>query len=217
MNAVSINPSGTATELGGTFSDPEGKVLAFSLPSEFSDIDGDLNSDDYRSGSTGSVLYPSGYADDDADARIFAIGMVRHDSGWNNVFWNHPRSNAVIENNPNNDDSQYAKLPSTSSGYLHLDIDRPFSLKIVEFDAEEYRESGRLVRTSSEERTSMSGAIGYVQNDLSLSGTRIPGDDARTFDFANRQYAVFVAYSTSDPEGVTHLKYRLSAENESGS
>lgn len=138
----------------------------------FSEIDGDLDSDDFRSGSTGSVAYPSGYADDDADARKTAIGLVRADSGWNAALWTNSKTNAYVERNPYNSDSVNAKISSTSTGYLRFDVDRPFSLKVVEFDAAAYAETGELVRTGSDERTSATGAIGWLQNDLSFSGTR---------------------------------------------
>jgi hypothetical protein len=64
-----------------------------------------------------------------------------------------------------------------------------------------------------------SGAIGYLQNDLSYSGTRANGDNAKAFDFKNRDYAVFLSYSgaTVTGSGDTFLKYRISSENQYGS
>ncbi|MDQ1344070.1 MAG: hypothetical protein QG650_790 [Patescibacteria group bacterium] len=194
VNDVNINPSGSGTELSGTFADPEGKYLSFALPSGFSPYDRDLNSDDYRTGSTGSVAYPDGYSDNDARARKTAIGLVRNDAGWYAAFWNDPKSDAVIEKNSNNGDSLSAKLPSVSAGYLHFEIDRPFSIRVVEFDSGSYLATGELHRISSEESSSSTGAVGYLQNDLTFSGSRSPGDNARAFDFQNRDYAVFLSY-----------------------
>lgn len=59
VNSVSINSAGTGLVLSGQFSDPEGKFLSVTVPPAYSEIDGDLDSDDFRSGSTGSVAYPS--------------------------------------------------------------------------------------------------------------------------------------------------------------
>ncbi|MFB0965769.1 MAG: hypothetical protein QMC36_09110 [Patescibacteria group bacterium] len=169
VNSVNVNAAGTGLVLSGTFSDPQAKMLDVTVPPAFSEYDGDANSDDFRAGSTGSVAYPSGYSDNDTDARKTAIGMVRADSGWNNVFWNNAKTNAFVERNPYNSDSTNAKISSTSTGFLFFDVDRPFSIKIVEFDTGAFLESGELRRIASDERASSSGALGYVQNDLSFS------------------------------------------------
>lgn len=95
--------------------------------------------------------------------------MVRMDSGWNNVFWNNAKTNAYVERNPYNSDSVNAKISATSTGFLFFDVDRPFSIKVVEFDTGAFLESGELRRVASDERTNSSGALGYVQNDLSFS------------------------------------------------
>lgn len=58
VNSVRVN-AGTGLTLSGQFSDPEGKFLSVTVPSVFSGIDGDLDSDDFRPSSTGSVSYPS--------------------------------------------------------------------------------------------------------------------------------------------------------------
>lgn len=217
VNSVNINPSGTATVFGGTFVDPEAKAMTFNLPTTYSNLDGDLNSDDFRAGSTGSVAFPSGYGDNDVDARKTAIGLVRNDSGWNSVFWNNPKSNAVIEKNPNNADAVNAKMSATSSGFLRLDVDRPYSVKVVEFDSGTYLETGELRKIATAEYASATGGIGYLQNDLTLSGTRSNGDNAKAFDFKNRNYAIFLSYPVAYANGITHLKYRISGENDSGS
>jgi len=169
VNSVNVNAAGTGLVLSGLFSDPQAKELSVTVPATYSEYDGDLDSDDFRSGSTGSVAYPSGYADDDADARKTAIGMVRADSGWNSVFWNNAKTNAYVDRNPYNADSVNAKISATSTGFLFFDLDRPFSIKVVEFDTGAFLESGELRRISSDERSNSSGALGYVQNDLSFS------------------------------------------------
>lgn len=64
-----MNPDRMAQTLSGTFFDSNSTHVRFDLPMNFSNLDGNLDSDDFRSGSTGSVSYPSGYLDDDADAR----------------------------------------------------------------------------------------------------------------------------------------------------
>jgi hypothetical protein len=72
-----MNPSRISQTLSGTFSDPNSTFVSFELPSDFSDFDGNLDSDDFRTGSTGSVAYPSGHFDNDADARTGVVGAVR--------------------------------------------------------------------------------------------------------------------------------------------
>lgn len=67
--------------------------------------------------------------------------MVRADSGWNSALWTNAKTNAYVERNPNNADSVNAKISATSSGFLRFDVDRPFALRVVEFDAGAFIES----------------------------------------------------------------------------
>lgn len=219
VNSLNVNPtagSGAGTLLGATFSDPEAKFVSFALPSNFSNYDGGLDSDNYDVGSTGSVSYPDGYADNDADARLYPTGLVRNDSGWNLAYWSNPKTSTAIDRNPNNSGSVFFRPSQTSTGFLFFDIDRPFALRLVEFDSAAFKDSGELRRLSVLETSSSSGTIGYLQKNLSFSGTRSSGDSAMPFDFKNRNFAVFVSYPPAYSGSVTHLKYRIAGETEGG-
>lgn len=169
-----------------------------------------MDSDDYRPTSTGASAYPDGYRDDDADARASAAGLVRNDSGWNLAFWENPKTSAVIARNANNSGALFEKPSETSTGYLRFEIDRPFSIRVVEFDTGAFLSAGELRKVSVTQADSSTGATGYLQNDLTFSGSRSPGDNAKAFDFKNRDYAVFLSYPAAYSGSVTHLKYRIS-------
>jgi hypothetical protein len=218
VNSVNINPTGTGTFLGGTFSDPEAKVLSFTLPAGFSDYNGKVNSDDYRVYSTGTVLYPNGAANNDVLARKTVFGFVRQGAGWTEAFWTNAKTNAVIDANANNADPINVRPSTTATGYLYFDIDQPHSIRVVEFDSGSYLASQTLKKISTQDRTNTAGAVGFLQNDLSFSGSHAAGDNAKVFDFQNRNYAIFLSYSGTTASGTTsYLKYRITGQNEAGS
>jgi hypothetical protein len=138
---VGFVASGSYMTGSTVFSDPEAKLLSLFLPATFSQIDGNANSDDYRSGSTGSVNYPNGYVDDDTLARKTGYGYVRKNAGWINIFWENPKIAAAIEANTNNSDALSSVPSQTSTGYLFFDIDRPHAIRVVEFETGAYLDS----------------------------------------------------------------------------
>jgi hypothetical protein len=69
---------------------------------------------------------------------------------------------------------------------------------------------------NSEERSGIVTGSGYLQGDLTLSGSRASGDGAKIFDFKNRSFAVFFSYPEGASEGRTHLKYSLRVETSTG-
>ncbi len=107
-------------------------------------------------------------------------------------------------------------MGEVSEGYLRISADGTFSVRVVEFDTGALAEAGQLVAIASEERAGIASGTGYLQNDLSLSGSRASGDGAKPFDFQNRSFAVFFSYPEGASEGRTHLKYSLGVETATG-
>lgn len=200
--------TGTTTQ-SGTLTDPDASVVSLTL-GWLSGIDANGNSDNYRSSSTGVVEYPNTYTDDDDLARKVTYGFVRKDGIWRNIFWNTAKTAEVIQNNTNNTGAT-ALLPSqTSSGMLRLDLDSSYQLKILEVNSSLYNSTKEFRIISSVSIASNTGAIGYLQNDLSVSsGTT----NAKLFDLKNTSYAIFLSSSWAIGE---YLKYKYYFANESG-
>jgi hypothetical protein len=65
--------------------------VRFTLPTVYSGIDINGNSDDRRPSSSGTIGYPLGATDNDSLGREVVYGYVRRDSGFNSIFWNNKR------------------------------------------------------------------------------------------------------------------------------
>jgi hypothetical protein len=173
-------------------------------------IDANFDSDDYRYDSTGSVQYPDGSVDDDDLARKISYGYARKDKIWRNVFWNTDTSAKRIRENPNNTGALAIFPDQTGTGILHLDLDGSYMLKIVEFDAATYAATKELRIRSTVSASSLTGAIGYLQADLSVA---TGSSHARIFDLKNKNYGIFLTDSGSLGD---FLKYKFSFANQSG-
>jgi hypothetical protein len=176
-----------------------------------SGIDANYNSDNYRYGSTGSVQYPNGSTDDDDLARKISYGYARKDKIWRNIFWNNDSMAKHIRKNSNNTGSLAVLPDETSSGILHLDLDGSYMLKIVEFDATIYTATKELKIKSTVGTSSLTGAIGYLQSDLSVA---TGSSNAKIFDLKNKNYGIFLTDSGSVGD---FLKYKYYFTNQSGS
>ena len=192
----------------------------FTLPTLYSGIDINGDSDDRRPTSTGTISYPLGIKDNDALGREVLYGYIRRDSGFNSIFWNTKSLGSFIAANPYNSGS-FVTVPSlVSSGALHLTIDGPYTLRIEEYDRAKYLANRELSFITGSTIYSGSGGVGYIQANLTLSGEYGNAGaiaSARKFDLANRDYAIFLSYSGSiyNP-GADFLRYQLKASNPAG-
>lgn len=194
----------------GSLTDADASLVSLALGSQ-SGIDANFNSDDYRYSSTGSVHYPNGAVDDDDLARKISYGYVRKDKIWRNVFWNNISMAEHIRKNSNNTGSLALFPDQTSTGILHLDLDSSYQLKIVEFDATTYSTTKELRMRNTVSMSSLTGAIGYLQSDLSVATGSI---NAKIFDLKNKNYGIFLMGSGSTGD---FLKYKYHFANQSGS
>jgi len=182
--------------LTGTFWDSDNTFLdlgsnAFIAADGYDD---NFNSDNFSISSTGSIYYPDGYIDDDADARVLTYGYVIEDSWLYNTFWSNTQMKNYIEENPYNNDSVFRKLWQVSSWYLHLDINASHRLVLFRIDNDTYNETNELIIEQNITGTGQLAGVWYLQNDLSLnSGT----GSAYNFDFINNDYALFVENTSS--------------------
>jgi hypothetical protein len=176
-------------------------------------FDDNFNSDNYSISSTGSTYFPWGYIDDDALARTSIYGYIAPQSEYSSILWSNTKTQNYIEANSNNSDTYYDTIWNVGSGYLYLDADRNFDLKILELDKTRYNTTTELIVLSKQETTWIPASIGYIQNNwwtLSLSWG-LTGNEY-TFDFIANDYAVFL-----NNTGSWVLTYILTAENSSWS
>lgn len=192
--------------------DSDLSYISFTGSDIYSGIDGNFDSDNYKINSTGSVNYPDNYADDDTLGRKTIYWYINSDKIFSNIFWNNYKTNEYIRNNPNNYDNKNVIIWNTSSGYLFLDVNFSYSLKIIEFNKDSFMQKNELVKIKEWKWTGNSGSwfISLNWNDLTLNNLKT---SAMIFDFKNKNYAIFLAYN-SDTIPTAILKYKLNWENE---
>ncbi|EKD66155.1 MAG: hypothetical protein ACD_49C00061G0002 [uncultured bacterium (gcode 4)] len=193
--------------------DPDLSQVSFTGSDIYSGIDSNFNSDNYKINSTGWVNYPDNYTDDDTLARKTIYWYINSDKTFSNIFWNNYKTNEYIRNNPNNYDTKNVVIWNTSSGILFLDVNFPYSLKIIEFNKDNFIQKNELVklRQWTWNWASWSWYLALDWNDLLTLKTL--SSSGMIFDFKNKNYAIFLAYNSSNIP-TTLLKFRLTAENE---
>lgn len=189
---ISVN-SGTTT---GTFPDGTSFNFAASYPLLPDGIDDNFDSDNYSAYSTGTILYPDGYSDNDDESRRMLYGYIIEDSGLYNVLWTNTKMKNYISVNPANLHPSGLTIGSSTGSYLYLDIDTSFKLMLYRLDKNAYDASKELVITQRLTGTWEIASIGYLQNDLSLSPIKT-GTGEYLFDFVNHDYALFIENTSS--------------------
>lgn len=177
--------------LSGVFSDSD--ITRITLSGNWyispDGYDDNFDSDNYQVSSTGALLYPDWYIDNDADSRLLHYGYVIENSGFFNVFWNNIRSKSYIRENPHNIDTVHSIPWDITSGYLHLDIDAPHRIVLYRIDGDIYNQTNELIVQETLTGTWQSAGLWYLQDDMSLLSST---GSAYDFDFANNDYALFV-------------------------
>lgn len=171
-------------------------------------MDDNMNSDNYRATSTGSVLYPIAlwypwnYVDDDITPRLTIFSSVTpNNNEYYNIFWNNHITNKVINDNINNDDlpTQLVKIWDVEEWYLFFDIfsnienTLDYDVKIIEFDRNAYIDKNTLFPKNVWETKNLINNYWYLQlnaNELSLS--RYKTGNEFKFNFKDNDYAIFV-------------------------
>ncbi len=197
--------------------------FTLSWSNTYSNLDADGNSDNYSAASSGSTLYPDNMVDNDALWRQVVFWYIKKQTGFITAFWSNSGTNSYIQWNSLNNYGPYDKIGNTSSGYLFLTFDQPCTIKIVEFDRLRHSSRKELISISQTggSITSASGGYGYLQSNWSLTGsywnTGASLTNALSFDFKNKDYAVFIAYNgNSSNTGADFLRYQIKAVNNSG-
>lgn len=189
------------------FSDDDATFIDISnsYPLESDLVDDNFDSDDYRVYSTGTVLYPDVFVDDDIKARLLSYGYVIENSGAFNVLWTNDKIQSYIDENSNNSDGFFTTLWDVNTGYLFLDIDTPHKLILYEVSKNDYNETKELITTDFIEGSDQWASIWYVQSDMTLaSGT----GSAYSFDFQAHDYALFI-----ENTGTWALLYQITWED----
>lgn len=166
-------------------------------------FDDNMNSDNYRSTSTGSVWYPWDFWDDDITPRLNIYGSVEPNTvDYHNAYWNNYKTIDFINNNPYNNDNVNVLVKNwdVEEWYLFFDMfsktdeNLDYDVKILEFDRNEYKDNYTLLPKNSWETTNIKNNFWYLQED-SASGTLSLSTfktwDEFIFNFKENDYAIF--------------------------
>jgi len=151
-------------------------------------IDDDFNNDDYKVLGGSWTYYPDDYQDDDVIPRKVIYGYVDSWVWYQNIFWLNTKVGDIIAENTNNDDTLNKKIGETSTGYLFLDINKEYAIKMTLFDRYAYEDFWELRPIEVLDGTG-AASIGYLQYDGTLSGSLT---NAYKFDFQSNDYALFL-------------------------
>lgn len=213
-STIALDPVGGTGARTGTFSDEFGTFLSFTATGTLSGLDLDRNSDNFQASSSSTVLYPGNVGDDDDLARKTLYGYVPKDAGWYNVFLMNTPLRKYIGSNSLNTNPLNVIPGVTQTGYLRLEADNPYNIRVVEFDKAQFESTKEFRVFSSTIASASAGGIGWIMPDLSLSGTK---SGAKVFDLKNKDYAVFLSFTgNTSSTGVTFLKYKLTMEDSAG-
>ncbi len=197
------------------FSDPDNTLIDFSSTDIYKsdNIDDDGNSDNYSISSTWVILYWSWIVDDDALHRSLKVWYIPPRSWFNSVFWNTTYTSNVIDENVNNWDWLLLKIWGLSSGVIHLDSDKEFSIYVYQFDKQSYETFNELTVLDKKIWLNIEPWVWYIQlNPTGLSISQNVTWNEYLFDFTTYDYAVMVENITKEV-----LSYRLKLESETWS
>ena len=184
-----------------------------SLPTSSDGIDDDFDSDNYLVSSTGATLYPSGYQDDDTDARKLLYGYANPWVGFVKMLWSNTETANYIEANTNNTGSLNEKIGSMTGTWVALlDINQAYKMKVYTLDKTVYDTTKEILPTQVYESSNLLGTVWYLQEVsgiLSLTWS-ITGDEFE-FDFTNNDYALFINNNSTGA-----LLYTLRIETTTG-
>ena len=197
------------------FNDSDNTLISFddTWTIWWDNYDDNFNSDDYKVTSTGSIYYPGWYQDDDVVARLTIFWDVRDSNTYQNIFWSNYETNAFVDKNTNNNDSLNLKIGDIDDANLYLDFfsdseNIKFDLKLYEFDRSAYENQNTLLLKKSYKIDDLTMNSWFLQMnnwELWLSTTRTA--DTMSFDFKNKDYALFVINKLD-----SNLSYRITWE-----
>ncbi len=183
----------------GNFSDTDMTRISFTQWwAGIDKLDDDFNNDDYKVTWGSWVYYPDNYEDNDVLGRKLIYSYISSWSWYTNIFWNNTKMMKIIKDNPNNNDFLNLKIGEVGTGVLYLDINKPFSFKLVKFDRVTFEDSWELNSLQMIEKVNQTARTGYIQNDGIIStGGIVKTGNEYVFDFKNNDYALFLwNYST---------------------
>ena len=204
------------------FNDSDTTLISFDTQGTgwWDDIDDNMNSDNYKGSSTGTINYAFGYEDDDV--------LPRKTFWWNipvwykyyNIFWNNYKTADFIDNNPYNSLWHSKKISEVWTGYIYLDTyntdntdTSTFDLKIIQFDKQAYKDMNTLLPINSWEGKGIDNFVWYIQlsSTWNLSLEYYKTGNEFPFNFKDYDYSIFVTNKNSSGD----ISYILTAETES--
>jgi len=180
--------------------------------SDYSGLDKNKDSDNYKVTSNLDNYYPNNKIDDDdAEARKKIFWFIPNDWNYYNIFSNIKEVVDIIDKNTNNNDLVNKKIWLVNSWALKLDIDNAFDLKIIKFDKDIYLNNKTLVKKSEFDIYNSSWALLYLTwNTFSWNLNWW-----QSFDFINNFYWFFL--KTWSWVSTNYIKYNLEIFDESWS
>ncbi len=205
----SVNLNGEyAKTADSNFSDSDSSLLSFDSSYYNPDgIDDNFNSDDATAQSSTGNVYASWFLDNDADAKIYWVGVVDTNDEWKSIFWNNTKISDYIDENTNNVISQTPNM-ATASWVLFFETDTPVELRITEFRKADFDQYGELVPIDKNQLSISTGSW-FLQNDGTFS--QVITNDEIVFDFVEKNYAIFLKNSETQV-----AKYTFHFENNLG-
>jgi hypothetical protein len=158
------------------------------------------------------------FGDDDSQWRKMITGFAGYGDGFVNVYWNTPWVESYVKKNPNNhsgttdlSEPLAIYVGDVLSGAIHLEVDGPSDLRIIEYDKSLYQEN-QTRRVLSTKNYSFTGGInGYLTSTgiANLSYDEAPSMSEFSWDMDNHLYGVFLRSQSWAQNTQSQIRYIL--------
>lgn len=225
--SIDIKPlSLSGWEYSATFTDSDQTIATWNGAITWSNIDANLNSDNFRSDSYSGVQYQilSGstlgnqFSDDDSQWRKMITGFAGYGDGFINIYWNTPGVESYIKKNSNNysgttdlSEPLWMYVSDVLSGAIHLEVDGPSDLRIIEYDKSLYKENQTRKILSTKNYSFTGGINGYLTSTgiINLSYDSTPSADEFSWDMRDHLYGVFLRSQSWAQNTQSQIRYIL--------
>lgn len=209
-----------------TFTDIDQTIATWSSAITWSDIDANLNSDNFRSDSYSGTQYRilSGatlgneFGDDDSQWRKMITGFAGYWDGFINIYWNTPWVESYIKKNPNNhsgatnlSEPLWIYISDVASGAIHLEVDGPSDLRIIEYDKSIYRENQTRKIISTKNYSFTGGINGYLTSTgiTNISYDGAPNVSEFSWNMQDHLYGLFLRSQSWAQNTQSQIRYIL--------
>lgn len=192
--------------------DIDNSIISFTSWTWISNIDNNMNSDDYRIFSTWNILYPGWKYDNDTDGRQLLYWYIDKFSWYYNTLWINDKWTNYIENNTNNTWWFVYTPLQIGSWFINLYTDNPSEIKLIEFNKDLFNSSKELKKINEYNLISSTWSqwfLSFSWDTLSLVSSTW---SASFFDFINKDYWLFISFTwTNISDSSYTLRYKIKA------